>query len=154
MGENNDRLERTLESAFPAVAIDRAMIDEPTSLWDDYERRPDLAAIEGKTWRDIDAEWLWNNGALLVYAGDELWRAILPAYLARLLRGFDRVDSMPWHVARTLERKPERARTFDRRIAPFSAAQRSAIRDVLALLSTVDPIAGPMTRAFETWKTI
>jgi hypothetical protein len=143
-----------LEAAFPATTIDRAMIEAPTSLWDDYDDHAELTELEGKTWRDVDREWLWKHPDLLIGSGDELWRALVPAYLVLLLGEPDHVSSLPWHVAGTLERKPDRATKFDRRIAPLSATQRAAIRQALERLATMSPFEAPMVRALETWKSI
>ena len=151
-GENATEL-AALEAAFPPVAIDRAMIDEPTSLWDDYDDYPDLAELEGNSWRDVDAAWLWKHPDMLVGCGDSLWRALLPAYLALLLRPLDRVNSLPWHVAGVLERNPERATKVDRRVAPLTHAQRAAIRAALVRLAAIHPFEAPMARALASWAT-
>ena len=48
-----EKLEDALTSAFPLLTIERAMIDESTARWDLYDDHADLAAFEGKTWRDL-----------------------------------------------------------------------------------------------------
>lgn len=153
-----EELEAALVAAFSPVVIDRAMIDEPTALWhvaqwqvyDDYA---DLAAFEGKTWREFPAELLWRHSTLLNYAGDDLWRAALPGYLWYLLHERQRFNDLPWQVAGQLRRKddPESHPRFDRRIAPFSSAQRTAIRDVIAYLATMPPAEEIMSEALRTW---
>ena len=72
-----EKLEDPLTSAFPLVTIDRAMIDEPTALWHVYDDYAELAAFEGKTWREFAPELLYKHSMLLVFAGDDLWRATL-----------------------------------------------------------------------------
>lgn len=148
-----EKLEDALASAFPPVAIDRAMIDEATANWDVYEDYPDLAAFEGKTWRELPAPLLYKHSALLLWAGDALWRAVLPAYLWYLLHERTLFNDLPWQVASQLTRKddPESHPKFDRRIAGLSREQRAAIRDVLTLLATVSPLEEHMSRALAAW---
>jgi hypothetical protein len=149
-----ENIEAALERAFVAAPIDREVIDEPTSLWDVYDEYADLVALEGKTWRDVPAEFLVRHPSLLVYAGDALFRAMLPAYLRYLLHERAQFNAMPFQVAGQLERgvDPELHPKFDRRVALFVAEQRAAVRDVLTLLATVRPLEEPMAAALETWK--
>ena len=146
-------LESALTSAFPDVMIDRAMIDEPFALWDVYDQHPDLAALEGTTWRDLPSGFLFQHPSLLVYAGDALFHVTLPAYLRYLLHERERFNALPFQVAGQLTRSddPESHPKFDRRIAPFTSAQRIAVRDVVAHLATVRPMEEPMSKALDTW---
>ena len=148
-----EELESALASAFPDVVIDRAMIAEPSALWDVYDQYPDLAALDGITWRDLPSGFLFQHPSLLVYAGDALFRVTLPAYLRYLLHERERFNALPFQVAGQLTRSddPESHPKFDRRIAQFTPPQRSAVRDVVALLATVRPIEEPMSKALETW---
>jgi hypothetical protein len=151
-----EKLEAALVAAFPPVTIDRAMIDEPTALWHVYDDYPDLAAFEGKTWRQLPAELLYKHPMLLVFAGDALWRETLPGYLSYLLHERTQFNALPFQVASQLTRKddPDSHPRFDRRIAPLSSVQRMAIRDVLALLATVSPLEETMSRALATWNNL
>ncbi|HSJ99604.1 MAG TPA: hypothetical protein VK932_00130 [Kofleriaceae bacterium] len=151
-----EKLEQALASAFPPITIGRAMIDEPTAVWDFYEDYADLAAFESKTWRGLAPELLYKHSALLVFAGDALWRATLPGYLWYLLHERTLFNDLPFQVASQLTRKddPESHPRFDRRIAPLSDAQRVAIRDVLALLATVSPLEETMSRALASWNNL
>lgn len=151
-----ENLEDALSSAFPPVTIDRAMIDEPTAIWDVYEDYADLAAFEGKTWRELAPELLYKHSALLLWAGDALWRAILPGYLWYLLHERTLFNDLPFQVASQLTRKddPEYHPKFDRRIAGLSREQRAAIRDVLTLLATVSPLEEAMSRALASWNNL
>jgi hypothetical protein len=146
-------LESALTSAFPDVVIDRAMIEEPSALWDVYDQYPDLAALDGITWRDLPSGFLFQHPSLLVYAGDALFRATLPAYLRYLLRERERFNALPFQVAGQLTRTddPESHPKFDRRVAPFTSAQRITVRNVVAHLATVRPMEEPMSEALETW---
>jgi hypothetical protein len=157
VGDNMiEKLEDALTSAFPLVTIDRAMIDEPTAIWDVYEDYTDLAAFEGKTWRNLAPELLFKHSALLLWAGDAFWRAILPGYLWYLLHEQTLFNDLPWQVAGELTRSedPGTCVKFDRRIAAFSAEQRAVIRDVIARLATMRPMEEPMSRALETWSNV
>lgn len=151
-----EELEAVLVAAFPPVVIDRAMIDEPTALWFVYDDYAELAAFEGKTWRDLPADLIVRHATLPIYAGDSLWRATLPGYLWYLLRAHGQWNEVPSQLACQLTRQedPEYHPKFERRIAPFSPVQRSVIRDVLAFLSTVPLMEDEMSRALETWNSL
>jgi hypothetical protein len=151
-----EKLEQALASAFPPITIDRAMIDEPTAIWDVYEDYADLVAFEGKTWRELTPELLYKHSALLLWAGDAFWRAILPGYLWYLLHERTLFNDLPFQVASQLTRKddPEYHPKFGRRIAGLSGEQRAAIRDVLTLLATVSPLEEIMSRALASWNNL
>jgi hypothetical protein len=151
-----EKLEDALVTSFPPVKIDRAMIDEPTALWHVYDDYSDLAAFEGKTWRELPAELIVRHSTLPIYAGDSLWCAILPGYLWYLLHERKRFNDLPFQLAGQFTRKddPESHPRFDRRIAAFSPAQRAAIRDVLTLLATVSPMEETMSLALATWNNL
>ncbi len=146
-------LEAALASSFPPTTIDRAMIDEPSALWSVYDAHGDLTALDGNRWSDLPTEFLVRHPSLLNYAGDALFRAILPAYLRYLLHERTRFNALPWQVAGQLTRNddPDTHPKFDRRIAPFTSYQRITVRDVLALLATVSPMQEPMSSALITW---
>jgi hypothetical protein len=151
-----EKLEQALASAFPPITIDRAMIEESTAVWDFYQDYADLAAFEGKTWRELAPELLYKHSALLLWAGDAFWRAILPGYLWYLLHERTLFNDLPFQVASQLTHKddPEYHPKFDRRVAGLSGEQRAAIRDVLTLLATVSPLEETMSRAFATWNNL
>ncbi|MEO7729686.1 MAG: hypothetical protein ABIY55_01850 [Kofleriaceae bacterium] len=151
-----EKLEDALVVAFPPVTIDRAMIDEPTANWDVYEDYADLARFEGKTWRELAPELLYKHSALMLWAGDAFWRAILPGYLSYLLHERTLFNDLPWQVAGQLTRKddPEYHPKFDRRIAGLSREQGLTIREVLTLLSTLRPVEETMSRALATWNNL
>ncbi len=148
-----ETLENALTSAFPPATIDRAMIDEPTALWHVYDDYAELAVFEGKTWRELPAELIVRHATLPIYAGDSFWRATLPGYLWYLLHARGQWNEVPSQLACQLTRREdsEHHPKLDRRIAPFSAAQRTAIRDVLAFLETLPLMEDTMSRALATW---
>ena len=145
-------LDAVLAAAFPAVPIDRATIDEPTGRWDYYDDASELRTLEGLTWHQLEPTFLVRHATLINYAGDGLFRAVLPAYLRYLLNERPS-NEVPFHVGGQLTRKddPDGRRIFDRRTDPLSTAQRTAIREVLAYLATVVPMDEVMTRAHTTW---
>ncbi len=147
-------LDAQLAAAFPPVPIDRETIDEPTSLWDVYDGYTEVAGLEGKNWREVPAAVLVRHPSLLVYAGDALFRMLLPAYLRYLLHERTTFNALPFQVASQLTRNadPELHPKFDRRVAQLTCAQRSVVRDALTLLARVPPMEEPMATAFETWK--
>jgi hypothetical protein len=149
-------LEKALVSAFPPVVIGRAMIDESTANWDVYDDYAELTAFEGKTWRDLAPELLYRHSTLPVFAGDSLWHATLPGYLWYLLHERTLFNELPFQLASQLTRKddPDSHPRFDRRLAAFSPAQRTTVRDVLALLATVSPLEETMSRALATWSSL
>jgi hypothetical protein len=122
-------------------------------VYDDYS---DLAAFEGKTWRELPAELIVRHAILPIYAGDSLWRATLPGYLWYLLHVREHFNEVPSPLALQLTRRedPEYHPKFDRRIGPFSPEQRVAIRDVLAVLATAPLMEDTMSRAFATWNNL
>ena len=148
-----EKLEAALAAAFPAVPIDRAMIDEPTANWGVYDDPAGLAALEGKTWRELPAELLVRHPTLPIFAGDALFRATLPGYLRYLLHERRQFNDLPFQLGSQLTRggDPALHAKFDRRIAPLDPAQRAAVRDVVAHLATVPPMQETMSRALATW---
>jgi hypothetical protein len=148
-----ENLEEALVAAFPAVPIERSTIEEPTAVWDVYDEHGEVLGLEHKTWTELPVELLYRHPSLLVYAGDELFHTLVPAYLRYLLHERAKFNALPFQVAGQLTRSasPETHRKFDRRVTRFSAAQREAVRDVLALLATVRPMEEPMTDALATW---
>jgi len=145
-------LDAALASAFPAVIIDRAMIDEPTANWSVYDDRADLVAFEAKSWRELPVALLKAHSTLPIYAGDGLFRATLPAYLKYLLHERHDFNDLPFQLAGQLTRRTDVDNVkLDRRLALLTASQRAAVRDVLAHLATVPPMEEAMGRAFATW---
>lgn len=151
-----EKLEQALTSAFPPIDIDRAMIDEPTAIWDVYEDSSDLASFEGKSWSDFSPELLYRHSALLQWAGDALWHAALPGYLWYLLHERTRFSDLPWQLSGVLTRgdDPAAGLKFDRRVASLTTAQRGLVRDVLAFLATLSPLEATMSQALPTWNNL
>lgn len=146
-----ESLEAALVAAFPAVQIDRAMLDEPTARLSDYDDHAVLEQLEGKSWRELPDSMLYEHSTLLIYAGDRLFHATVPAFLHYLLREHDVYNDLGHQVAGELTREDAPAK-LERRMGCFTPAQRAAVRDVLAHLANHRFWKQPMTRALETWK--
>ena len=130
-------LNRMLLAAFPATPIDRAMLDEPTGRWDYYDHASELSLLEGLTWRQLEPAFLVRHATLVNYAGDALFRSMLPAYLRYLLDERPS-NEVPFHVGGQLIRKddPDGQRIFDRRTTPLTKEQRVAVSEVLRALES------------------
>lgn len=136
-----EKLEDALTSAFPPVTIERAMIDEPTANWSVYDDRADLAALEGKTWRELPAALLKRHPTLPIYAGDALFCTTLPAFLRYLLHERESFNDLPFQLAGQLTRRTDvDNKKLDRRLSRLTAAQRAVVGEMLAYLATVAPM--------------
>lgn len=150
-----DELNQLLSSAFPPTPIDRATLDEVTGRWDYYDHASELSTLAGLTWRQIEPAFLARHANLMNYAGDALFRAMLPAYL-RYLIDERPSNEVPFHVGGQLIRKDDLdgQRIFDRRTTSMTKGQRVAVREVLGFLSTVVPMDEVMARAHATWSAL
>lgn len=147
-------LDTALTSAFLAVMIDRAMIDEPTANWSVYEDTADLVAFEGKTWRELSPAVLKRHLTLPIYAGDALFCATLPAFLRCLLYERESFNDLPFQLAGQLTRRTDvDNKKLDRRLSRLATAQRIVVGEVLAYLATIAPMDETMGLALATWNT-
>ncbi len=156
MAKTIDELDAVLTSAFPAVSIDRATIDEPSALWHVYDDSADLTSFDGRTWTELSSELVFRHSTLPIYAGDSLFHSTVPAYLRYLMHERTRFNDLPLQLGAQLTRRddPETHPKFDRRVALFNPAQRIAVRDVLAHLATVRPMEDTMACALATWNNL
>lgn len=153
MTMTND-LDAALTLAFPAVIIDRAMIDEPTANWSVYDSTADLATLEGKTWREIPPVVLKRHPTLPIYAGDALFCTMLPAFLHYLLHERQSFNDLPFQLAGQLTRRTDVDNTkLDRRLSRLTTAQRMVVGEILSHLATIAPMDEVMGRALATWNT-
>ena len=147
-------LDAALAAAFPVAVIDRAMIDESTANWSVYDDRADLAAFEGKTWRELPAALLKRHPTLPIYAGDALFCTTLPAFLHYLMHEQHSFNDLPFQLAGQLTRRTDVDNIkLDRRRARLTSAQHAVVGAVLAHLATVAPMDDIMARALATWTT-
>lgn len=101
-----DAVDAALIAAFPAVPIDRATLDEATGRWDYYDAAAELRSLDGKTWSQLEPDFLVRHATLVNYAGDALFRAVLPAYLHYLLVHRPS-NEVPFHIGGQLTRKDD-----------------------------------------------
>jgi len=147
-----EKLEDALASAFPPVAIDRAMIDEPTANWSVYDDRGDLVAFEGKTWHELPAAVLKRHPTLPIYAGDALFCTTLPAFLRYLLHERESFNDLPFQLAGQLTRRTDvDNKKLDRRLSRLTTVQRAVVGEMLAYLATIAPMDEIMGGALKTW---
>ena len=139
-----------LIAAFPPAPIARATID--AGRWEPYSRRDELPLFEDRSWLELEPSLLERHQALLTYAGDELYRALLPAYLLFLIE-IDDPGAVPFHVAGQLSRHDDRVdqQIFDERTRPMTSAQRTVVRRVIEHLATRASMHEPMTVALRSW---
>lgn len=147
-----DELRAALIAAFPPAPITRATIHTADARWTGYEERDELALLEGNTWNELAPETLERHPALLVHAGGELFRAVLPAYL-RLLAEREDATILPFHVVSQLTRKDSTIdrEIFDERVGPMTAEQRDVVRRTLAMLAEQPVLREVASVALRTW---
>jgi hypothetical protein len=143
-------LDGSLTDAFPAVTIDHSMLDEP-SMVEGYSKADELDAFVGKTWRDSSSQLLLRHASLPIYAGDTLFRVLLPAYLRYLLHEQQQFGVMPEHVGGELGGHRNSRHKFERRVALLTTTQRTTIRAVLEELAKNPHFTDAMTPALAAW---
>lgn len=149
-----EKLESSLERAFPPITIDRAMIDEATANWNAYDEddRADLISLEGMTWRELPAPLVKRHPTLPIYAGDALFCATLPAFFRYLLHERESFNDLPFQLAGQMTRRTDVDNNkLDRRLSHLTGAQRAVIGEMLAYFATVPPMDEIMGRALATW---
>lgn len=139
-------------AAFPPAPITRATIQTADARWAGYEERDDLALVEATSWLEIAPNVLEHHAALLVHAGAELFRAILPAYLL-LLAENEYTTSLPFFVATQLGRKesPVTQEIFEERVGPMTSQQRHVVRGVIAILAEQRFLRDALSDAIRSW---
>lgn len=132
----NPEIRAAMLAAFPPAPITLAMIQPADARWDRYEERDHLPLLQATSWLEIAPDALEKHAALLVYAGGELFRAVLPAYLLLLVES-EYTTSLPFAVANQLARKesPFAQEIFEERVGPMTAQQRDVVRGVIATLA-------------------
>ena len=152
---NPDFLEE-LRSAFPPERIHGA--DAFTKWGGTYPDAPDFAkAIDGKTWEELDREYIVRRHDAVGFLSNEHFVHVLPIYLQSIAdEGVmsPALDTMLVKLAR-----PNRAQTrerFDALLAALTPAQRTVIAAVLARLAQEDADGSPGRAAQqaldETWR--
>jgi hypothetical protein len=153
----HDELRTELIEAFPARPLTRELLLEPTNRWQNYDRGDAvLARIEGRTWNELDREFIEAFPELLIFPGDETFGAVLPAYLAYLL-ALEGYGEPVYATANQLTRKdedPTDRRIFDARVAAMTAHQRSIVTKIVEHLARRESMTRVMSPAVQGWKTI
>jgi hypothetical protein len=147
-----DDLAAALGGAFPLLPIDLAMLEDPSSNWDAYDERSELAALVGSTWADLPPQAISRHAPAIIYAGDRLFHELVPAFLAYSLGTTKQLDDVRFQLASQLTRREDVAYhgKFDRRLAYFTIDQRTVVRDTVAHLATRPALAEVMTPAADT----
>ncbi|MEO8840998.1 MAG: hypothetical protein ABI704_05465 [Kofleriaceae bacterium] len=139
-------------AAFPPAPITFATIQPADARWARYEERDDLALVEATSWLEIAPNVLEQHAALLVYAGGELFRAILPAYLLLLVE-HEYATSLAFAVANQLARKdsPFAQEIFEERVGPMTSEQRDVVRGAIAILAEQRLLRDAFSDALRSW---
>lgn len=142
-----------LTAAFPATPITHAMIHASDARWRDYDEREQLSQLEGVSWTELSPEVLERHAGLLVHAGDELYRVVLPAYLA-LLAESEHATMLPFLVIGQVtrdERSTFNSDMFETRVGPLSTKQRAAVRRALTEIAIQPALREAATTALSSW---
>ena len=122
-----------LASAFPSFPLEPAALGH-RGMWDPPDTYVDEATFEagcrGRAWDALDSAFVDEHGGALFYVSPEAFAALVPAYLAALVKG-DTEGQVPGLVAHQLTRREGWESTFDARLAELDVAQRRAIARVL-----------------------
>ena len=148
----NSDLRAALIAAFPPTPIARETIHTADAGWARYEERDALALLEDKSWPEFAVEILERHEALLIHAGATLFRAILPAYLLRLVE-HEYSTILPFHVVSQLTRKDSNVdrEVFDERVGPMTADQRDVVRRAIVLLEKQLLLREVASTALRSW---
>ncbi len=128
-------LQRALLDAFPPRSLERALLGDSTGFWNTYIYAESFeSGCPGKSWDQLTPEFVEFHHGALRWMNERVFAALVPAYLASLLRG-DTQNELPDSVLRQLTRREEWEDEFDRRAAQLTEAQRAVIARVLEELA-------------------
>lgn len=121
-----------LEAAFPATVLEseRAFGEGGTTYLDGDKF---VAGARGKTWRELDPEFLEYHHDAMGFLAPETLGAYLPAYVAAVARGGPAIRNLPTFLHGVLTRTSDPQR-FDTRIGRLSKEQLQAIAGVLVAI--------------------
>lgn len=153
---DKDELRAALIETFPARPLVRELLQEPSSRWQNYDRG-DAAVVqlEGRVWTALDRSFIEAFPELLIFAGNECFGAVLPAYLVYLLE-LDGYGEPLYAIANQLTRKdddPVDQRIFDARVAAMSERQRAIVTKIVEHLAGRPSMTSVMTPVLATWIT-
>jgi hypothetical protein len=132
-----------LRSAFPAERIDG---EAAFAQWGgSYPDASDYArAIDGKTWEELDAEYIVRRNDALGFLSTHQLVQLLPVYLRSLVNEgmmSPALDAVLVKLTRPTS-EPSRGR-FDALVAALSDAQRKAVAGTLHQIAEQDPDGSP-----------
>lgn len=118
-----------LEAVFPATVLEseRAFGEGGTTYLDGDQF---VAGARGKTWPELDPEFLEHHHDAMLFLVPETFGAYLPAYVAAVARGGPAIRNLPAFLRGVLTRTRDPQR-FDTRIGRLSKEQLQAIASVL-----------------------
>ena len=132
-----DCLVAELTSVFFPTPFDAAAFARANGSWDAYTKAEAFdVGSQGKAWDALGSDFVDAHGGALFFLAADAFVAILPAYLAALLRG-ETDSEMSAFVFSQLTRTP-RSDKFDARYALLSGRQKAAIARVLEVLAQRD----------------
>ena len=132
-----DRLIAELTSVFFPTPFDAAAFARANGSWDAYTKAEAFdVGSQGRAWDALGSDFVDAHGGALFFLAADAFVAILPAYLAALLRG-EADSEMSAFVFSQLTRTP-RPDKFDARHALLSGPQKAAIAHVLEALAQSD----------------
>ncbi len=151
---NGDDLLAALVAAFPPTTITHAMVHASDARWIDYEEREHLSQLEGACWNELTTETLERHASLLVHAGNELYRAILAAYLQLLAGEHHYATMLPFVVLGEVTKNGSSAyqsELFETRVGPLSTEQRAVVRRALTAIAMQPVLHDAATAALRAW---
>lgn len=146
-----------LIEAFPPRPLDPGLLADPIGIWTTYIHDQEFEAeIPGHTWNTLSPAFVEYHCDALGWMTPGAFAAVLPAYLASLLRG-DTENELPALVFLQLTRRPGWEEKFDTRVAELTGQQCMVTKDVLEALAKGDRFSHYRTKidaALASWQAV
>src|SRR3989442_662642 len=127
-----------IAEAFPPELLESATLADSAGMWDSYtEAKAFEAGSQGKPWDTLGSEFVQFHFNALGYMNPTAFAAVIPAYLAALVRG-DIENQLPVLVLSQLTRKKGWVERFDARVGRLTERQRAVVVRVLETLAKGD----------------
>lgn len=128
-------LQRELLEQFPPRPLERSLLEDPTGFWNTYIHVESFeSGCSGMSWSQLTPEFIEFHHGALRWMNERAFAALVPAYLASLLRG-DTQNELPDSILRQLTRREGWEDEFDGRAAQLTEAQRGVIARALEELA-------------------